>query len=229
VVRDLLHGELGRLALDDEGLEPPAPLLVLDADHAHLGDVRHRVNRVRDLARKDVLAAQDDHVVAAPLDEQPAVLVEPAGVPGGHRVPDPVLAAAAGVAPEGVQRVIDVDIGANIQLEAAVLAAGGIVSAYADPSGPFAAPRPPMLLNAAEVRFVLVYTMPDAAKRAAVTAISAAINERALTPPPATRFSLSDVAAAHDAVELGTVGKVLIDIRLTTPASLTRPQERSNE
>jgi NADPH2:quinone reductase len=122
-----------------------------------------------------------------------------------------------------------VDIGANIQLEAAVLAAGGIVSAYADPSGPFAAPRPPMLLNAAEVRFVLVYTMPDAAKRAAVTAISAAINERALTPPPATRFSLSDVAAAQDAVELGTVGKVLIDIRLTTPASLTRPQERSNE
>jgi NADPH2:quinone reductase len=33
---------------------------------------------------------------------------------------------------------------------------------------------------------------------------------------PLTRFPLEDTAAAHDAVEQGTIGKVLIDI---TPAS----------
>jgi NADPH:quinone reductase len=33
-----------------------------------------------------------------------------------------------------------------------------------------------------------------------------------LTPLPAMRFPLGEVAAAHDAVESGAIGKVLVDL-----------------
>ena len=56
--------------------------------------------QVLDLAREDVLAAGDDHLVVAAVDEQPPVLVEVADVAGGHQAVDDVLVAAAGVALE---------------------------------------------------------------------------------------------------------------------------------
>ena len=67
------------------------------------------------------------------------------------------------------------------------------------------------MLNA-RIAFVLVYTMPEAARRAAVEDISAALADRALTLLPLHRFALEDAAEAHAAVEGGAVGKVLIDI-----------------
>ncbi len=62
------------------------------------------------------------------------------------------------------------------------------------------------------VRFVLVYSMPEEAKQAAVRDIDAALHAGALTPLPATRFPLAEIEAAHDAVEGGAVGKVLLDL-----------------
>jgi DNA-binding NarL/FixJ family response regulator len=42
--------------------------------------------------------------------------------------------------------------------------------------------------------------------------VTAALRAGALTPLPLHRFALEDIAAAHDAVEGGAVGKVLVDI-----------------
>ena len=56
--------------------------------------------QVLDLAREDVLAARDDHLVVAAVDEQAPAVVEVADVAGGHQAADDVLAAAAGVALE---------------------------------------------------------------------------------------------------------------------------------
>jgi len=42
--------------------------------------------------------------------------------------------------------------------------------------------------------------------------IERAIVAGALTELPVHRFSLDDIAAAHEAVEAGVVGKVLVDI-----------------
>ena len=61
-----------------------------------------------DLGREDVLAAGDDHVVVAAVDEQPAVLVDVPDVAGRHHPVDDLLAAAAGVALE-LHRAADED------------------------------------------------------------------------------------------------------------------------
>ena len=44
------------------------------------------------------------------------------------------------------------------------------------------------------------------------TAVSKAVEVGALTTLPLHRFPLEDAARAHDAVEAGAVGKVLIDV-----------------
>ena len=59
---------------------------------------------------------------------------------------------------------------------------------------------------------MLLYTVPEQAKRDAADAIGAALRDGALTALPATRFPLAETAAAHDAVRDGAVGKVLIDV-----------------
>jgi NADPH2:quinone reductase len=60
------------------------------------------------------------------------------------------------------------------------------------------------------LRFVLLYGMTAGALDAAVASVSAALAAGALTELPVSRFPLSEIAAAHEAVELGVTGKVLV-------------------
>ena len=53
----------------------------------------------------------------------------------------------------------------------------------------------------AVLRFVLVYTMPETAVRAAVEEVGRAVAEGVLTLLPVHRFGLECIAAAHDAVQ----------------------------
>jgi NADPH2:quinone reductase len=63
------------------------------------------------------------------------------------------------------------------------------------------------------VRFVLVYVMGEAAHRAAITDITAALEGGPLRPVAAQQFTLDEIAAAHEAMESGhTAGKLLIAI-----------------
>ena len=62
------------------------------------------------------------------------------------------------------------------------------------------------------VRGVLLYSMPHTALRSAVIDVMRAVSAGALTPLPVHRFPLERTADAHDAVEGGAVGKVVIDI-----------------
>jgi len=114
-------------------------------------------------------------------------------------------------AAEGVSRVVDVDVAANLEVDAAVVAPNGAIASYLVRPDPVTLGRELMVLNVV-LRFVLVYSMPDEAKLAAVADIDAALRAGALTPLPVTRFPLAEIAAAHDAVEAGAVGKVLVDL-----------------
>ena len=134
-----------------------------------------------------------------------------------YREGDPV-AAIHDVTPEGVDVIVEVAPGANAELDRAVLRGGGTIAAYAtEGSGPLHLPVFPMMQANLRYQFVLVYTVPAAAKVAAVADVSAAVAAGALRVGdeaglPLHRFPLERTAAAHDAVEGGAVGKVLIDI-----------------
>jgi NADPH:quinone reductase len=109
-----------------------------------------------------------------------------------------------------VDRVIEVALGANLQLDLAVTSPGGSIVVYAaEPSDPVLPVRPCMTANVV-LRFVLLYGVPALAMDQAVADISGALTAGALTELPAHTFGLDDIVAAQDAVQGGAVGKVFI-------------------
>ena len=123
-----------------------------------------------------------------------------------------------GLAPDGVDLAVDVAIIQNTDLVARVLKPRGVVTSYANTGGTEVTlpVRIFMMLNA-RFQFVLLYTVGEDALQAAAEDVSAALEDGALEVGeehglPLLRYPLEETAAAHDAVENGAVGKVLIDI-----------------
>lgn len=115
----------------------------------------------------------------------------------------------------GVDRIVDVDLSANLDVAAAVLKPNSVVNTYnvGSPDNRPAIPAQTFLVNGIVLRFVLVYVMPDAAKQHAIRDITAALEAGALQHNIAKRFSLSEVAAAHEAQDSGQIiGKAIIEI-----------------
>ena len=81
----LVLRERGALAQYDEGLQAGSEVRVRDAHDSRVGDVLVLEQEILDLARKDVLAAGDDHVVVTSVDEQKSVFVEMSDVTGGQQ------------------------------------------------------------------------------------------------------------------------------------------------
>ena len=158
------------------------------------------------LARRDGAT-----VIATASSPEKAALASASGaqVVVDYRADD-AAAQVRSAAPDGVSRIVEVALGANVTLDLAVLAPHGVVSTYADDE--LRTPTRPLMVSNVTLQFVLVYGLSDAALDAAVTGVSAALADGALRGLPVTRFALADVAAAHVAVESGTLGKVLIDL-----------------
>jgi NADPH2:quinone reductase len=141
---------------------------------------------------------------------------------GAHHVVDyreeDAATAITKVAADGVDIVVEVAISANAQLDLEVIKPRASVAIYADDAGKEfrLAVRPSMIKNV-RYQFVLLYTAGEAALRAAVEDITLALVDDALPVGeeaglPLHRFPLANTAAAHQAVQDGAVGKVLIDV-----------------
>jgi NADPH2:quinone reductase len=118
------------------------------------------------------------------------------------------------VAPDGVDRIVEVALDANLALDLEVVAPNATICAYAA-TADTTATVPVRALMAANLtlRFMLLYVLPPHQLGAAIDAVARAVSDGALATLPLHRFSLDETAAAHRAVESGAVGKVLIDPR----------------
>jgi NADPH:quinone reductase len=123
-----------------------------------------------------------------------------------------------GLAPNGVDVVVELAPAANAALDAAVLAPNGTAAIYAGDGGAeFQSSVSELMSRNIRYQFVLVYTIPRAAKDQAVADVTSAAADGALPVGedaglPLHRFPLERAAEAHAAVERATVGKVLIDV-----------------
>jgi NADPH2:quinone reductase len=127
-------------------------------------------------------------------------------------------AAVRAVAPDGVDLVVEVAPAQNNDLDLAVTKVHGTIAIYANNGGN------DLTLQLRETfsknlryQFVILYTLDDRFLQAAVEDVSEAVRSGALrvgedAGVPLHHYPLDQTAAAHDAVEAGTVGKVLIDI-----------------
>jgi NADPH2:quinone reductase len=122
------------------------------------------------------------------------------------------------IAPKGVDAIVEVNPAVNAAVDAQVLALHGAVAMYADDAGAEVTipVRSQMQLNA-RWQFVLLYTEPTRAKELAVEDVNAAVLDGAIRVGreaglPLHIFPLEQTAQAHQAVQDGVIGKVLIDV-----------------
>ena len=145
-----------------------------------------------------------------------------AAAAGAHHVinyrEEDVATAVKKVAPDGVDLVAEVAIAANAQVNMNVIKPRASIASYANDGGGEVSldVRQNMIKNA-RYQFVLLYTVGNAALTAAVEDITLALVDEALPVGeeaglPLHRFPLARTADAHQAVQDGAVGKVLIDV-----------------
>ena len=126
---------------------------------------------------------------------------------------DPALAdRIREAAPSGVHRIAEVDFAAHVDVDAAVIATGGAIAAYAS-----SADRPTLpywTLAFADVSLHLLGSddFPPAVKAEAAAELTAALLEGRLRATIAERLPLDEIALAHERVESGAGGRVLLSL-----------------
>ena len=109
-----------------------------------------------------------------------------------------------------VDRVVEVALGANLELDLSVSRPGTEIVTYASEAKDPTLPTRKLMGANVALRFVLLYGVPSEQLEGAVGWVERALADWALTPLPLHRFSLEETAAAQDAVEHGAVGKVIV-------------------
>ena len=158
----------------------------------------------------ELAARAGARVIATASGPEKAELARRAGAAHVVNYRDADAAGQIRAAAGQTDRVIELALGANLALDLAVAKPGSMIVTYAaEPADPVLPVRACMTANVT-LRFILLYGVPRPALRQAAADITAALTEGALTELPAHRFGLSDIAAAHEAVEAGALGKVLV-------------------
>ncbi|WP_419161659.1 NADPH:quinone reductase [Candidatus Palauibacter sp.] len=114
----------------------------------------------------------------------------------------------------GVERVIEVDLAANLETDVAVLRPNGAIASYSSTSGPaLSLAYYPLAFKDLRIHFLQGYLLPPVARRAAIRDLTTWLAAGQLEVRIANTFPLADTAAAHELLESGRAdGKVVVEI-----------------
>ena len=127
---------------------------------------------------------------------------------GGASFVEQVLQAA----PHGVDHIIEVAFGANIEDDVEILAPAGSIAAYASDRDAPTLPFWPLVFKNVRLYFLGSDDFPTERKRQAAVELTAAASEGWVGLPIVETYDLSQVAEAHARVELGGAGRVVIKV-----------------
>ncbi|MCR9113986.1 MAG: NADPH:quinone reductase [Rhodobacteraceae bacterium] len=161
------------------------------------------------------LAKAGGATVIATASAHAADRVAEAGADHVFDYADPDLAQQIrSVAPEGIDRAVEVEFGRNAALLAEVMKPLGTIATYGSgkdmtPTLPFG----PFLFKALKIDISLIYILPLPQRQAMIARLHDALERGALTPAIDRILPLADCAAAHAAVmQPGRAGAVLLDL-----------------
>ncbi len=131
-----------------------------------------------------------------------------------YREADAISQILDAAGPDKISRIVEVEFGGNLPVTRAVLGEGGTIAAY----GSMGAPEPglpfyDMMFANQTLRTVLAYSISNEARRAAEADISLWLSDGSLRPPISEEYPLTDIVAAHEAVEAGArMGVTLVRV-----------------
>lgn len=115
--------------------------------------------------------------------------------------------------PNGVDHIVEVALGANIEMDVAVLAQGGSIATYASDVFRPEIPYWPLVFSNARVYFVGSDDIPTEAKWEATRAINQLLEAGWPRPEIAAQFPLAEIVQAHEFVERpAKPGRVILTI-----------------
>ena len=112
----------------------------------------------------------------------------------------------------GVDHIVEVDFAGNFKVSREVLRDNSVLALYSAGVAPQPAVPLQFKVSNITIRFVLVYDMPEAAKHDAVQEITQLLEAGKLRHHPGPHFPFEAVRQAHQAVEGGAIGKVVLDV-----------------
>jgi NADPH2:quinone reductase len=152
-------------------------------------------------------------VIASCRSESDKEIASRAGADEVLLIDERLVERILGLAPNGVDHIVEVAFGANIKLDVEVLAQGGSIATYATN---VAAPEIPfwqLVFSNTRMFFIGSDDVPTEAKIEATRAINQALAAGWQGLDIAERFSLDDIAQAHEFVEHPTKsGRVIVTI-----------------
>lgn len=119
-----------------------------------------------------------------------------------------IMAASDG---ELIDRVVDVEFGANLPTTVEVLKVGGVIATYSSMQEP--QPKLPffqMMYKDLTIRTIIVYAMPEAAKNQAIEDINKALSNDALQHRIAQTLPLDEIVRSNEIIEQGSIRGVVV-------------------
>jgi NADPH:quinone reductase len=156
------------------------------------------------------------HVVATVGSDAKAALARASGANAvvNRRTEDVVRRVLELTAGQGVDRIVEVDFGANLERDAALIKPNGVIASYSSTARPEPVfPYYPLAYKGVTLRLVQAYILPQPARALAIADIGEALCAGRLQHRIAGVFPLAETAAAHELQESGeAVGNVVVTI-----------------
>lgn len=113
----------------------------------------------------------------------------------------------------GVDRIIELDLGANGEADLEMLRTGGECVAYGSSASPLQLPWYPLIAKNLQLKFFIVYSLTEEDRARAIATLTRMLARGSLQHNVAARVPLADIAAAHEMVESGkAVGNVVVEV-----------------
>ena len=111
---------------------------------------------------------------------------------------------------QGISRIIEVNLGANLELDVAISQQGMKIVTYAADGDDPILPRRALMVAGITIEFMLLYNIVEHKLWQAVEFVEQALAQGALTPPPIMHMPLTEIAAAHVLIEAASINRVLV-------------------
>lgn len=115
---------------------------------------------------------------------------------------------------DGVDRIIEVDFGANLAGNIKLLKPNGVIAAYSSSSAPTPVlPYYDLAFKGARIHFVQGFNLPRDARRQGVEDLNRHVESGQMTVAVGASFQLEQISQAHSLVEAGkTIGNVVLKL-----------------
>lgn len=114
---------------------------------------------------------------------------------------------------QGVDRIVEVDFAANVNMDITALCPNGGIVVYGSGAGEINVPFSPAIRKGARMTFFIVYSLEPDIREHAIADLTTMLKANRLTHNIAARLPLEKIAEAHEMVERGRViGNVVLQV-----------------